>query len=98
MGRQGAIGHGFAVGVVGIGGEAEADHAFVSFLGRGVELGQAGEASGDEREDAGGQRVESAEMADGALLQNAAHAVDHVVRGPTGGLVDDDEAIHWGIW
>jgi hypothetical protein len=39
-------------------------------------------------------------MADGFLSQDAAHAVDHVVRGPTGGLVDDDYAIHgrFVIW
>ena len=59
----------FAIGVIGVGGEAEADHAFIGFLGRGVELRQAGETAGDEREHAGGERVERAEMADGALLR-----------------------------
>ncbi len=85
---------GVTIGVVGVGGEAEADHAFVGFLGRGVELGQTGEAAGDEREHSGGEWIECAEVADGALAQNAAHAVDHVVGGPSGGLVDDDDAIH----
>jgi hypothetical protein len=33
-------------------------------------------------------------MAYRALLENAAHAIDHVVRGPPSGLVDDDDAIH----
>ena len=94
------IAQGFAIGVIGVGGEAEADHAFIGFLGCGVELCQASEAAGDEREDASGERVEGAEMAYGALPKNAAHAVDHVVRGPTGGLVDDDYAIHgrFVIW
>jgi len=85
---------GVAVGVVGVGGEAEADHAFVGLLRRGVELGETGETAGDEGENAGGEWVEGAEMADGALLQNAAHAVDYVVGGPASGLVDDDDAIH----
>ena len=43
---------------------------------------------------AGGHGVERAEVADGALLQDAARAVDHVVRGESGGLVDDEDAIH----
>jgi len=46
---------------------------------------------GDEREHAGGEGVESAEMADGTLAENAAHAVDYVVGSPSGGLIDDDE-------
>ncbi len=66
--REGVTG-GFAVGVIGVGGEAEADDAFVGFLGRRVELGQAGEAAGDQGEHAGGERVEGAEMADGALAR-----------------------------
>jgi hypothetical protein len=37
-------------------------------------------------------------MADGALAEDAAHAIDHIVRGPSGGLVDDDDAIHEEIW
>ena len=32
----------FAIGIVGVGGEAEADHALVGFFGCGVELRQAG--------------------------------------------------------
>ena len=88
----------FTIGVISIGGKAEADHAFVGFLGSGVELRQSGERSGDEWEDAGGKRIERAEMADRTLLENAAHAVDYVVGGPTGGLVDDDDAIHGEIW
>ena len=85
---------GVAVGVIGIGGEAEADDAFVSFFGGDVELGETSERSGDEGENAGGEGIEGAEMSDGALLQNAAHAVDDVVRGPSGGLVDYDDTIH----
>jgi hypothetical protein len=100
-GRGSVPTRGVAIGIVGVGGEAKADHAFVGFLRRGVELGEAGEAAGDEREHAGGERVEGAEMADGTLAENAAHAVDYVVGGPSGGLVDDDDAIHGGdlvIW
>jgi len=33
-------------------------------------------------------------MSDGTLLENATHAIDYVMRGPTGGFVDDDNAIH----
>jgi len=85
---------GFTIGVVSIGGKAETDHAFVGLFGGNIKLRQAGERSGDEGEHAGGKRIERAKMADGALLENTAHAVDYVVGGPTGGLVDDDDAIH----
>jgi len=88
------LAHGFAIGIVSVGGEAEADHAFVVFLGSGVELRQAREVADDEREHAGGERIERAQMADGALLENPAHAVNHVVGSPTGGFVDDENAIH----
>jgi hypothetical protein len=33
-------------------------------------------------------------MADGALLEDAAHAGDYIMRSPSGRLVDDDDAIH----
>ena len=33
-------------------------------------------------------------MADGALAEDAAHAVDYVVRGQARGFVDDENAIH----
>ena len=59
---------GFAVGVIGVSGEAEADYAFISFFGGGVKLGESGEGSGDERKHAGGERIEGAKMANGALL------------------------------
>src|SRR5439155_207385 len=33
-------------------------------------------------------------MTNRTLLVNAAHAVDHVVRGQTGGLIDDQDSVH----
>jgi hypothetical protein len=33
-------------------------------------------------------------MSDGALAENATSAVDHVVGGESGGLVDDEDGIH----
>ena len=86
--------HRFTIGIVRVGGKAESDDAFVGFLGGDVELRQARERSGDEWKDAGGERIERAKMADGALLEDAAHAVDYIVRGPTGRFVDDDNAVH----
>ena len=84
----------FAVGIVGVGGKTEADRALVGLFGRGIELCQAGQIANDQRQDSGGQRVESAEMAHRALLQDAADAIDHVVRGQSGGLVDDEDGVH----
>ena len=90
------LGCAIAFGVVGVGGEAEADGAFVGFFRGSVELREPGEIAGDERKDAGGHGIEGAEVADGAFVENAAGAVDHVVRGESGGLVDDEDGVHWG--
>jgi len=78
--------------------ESYADHAFVGLLGGGVELREAGEAARYKRQDAGGQRVERPEMTDRALSEDAANAVDYVVRGQSRGLIDDEDAVHEGIW
>jgi len=70
---------GLAIGIVGIGGEAEANYALVGLLGVGVELREAGQVADDDGQDSGGRGVEGSEMTDGTLAENAAHAVDHVV-------------------
>src|SRR5205807_10276355 len=84
LGRTG----GLAFGVVRLGGESEADHTFIGLFRCGVELREAGEAAGHQRQDAGGQRVERSEVADGALSEDAANTVDYVVRGQSRGLID----------
>ena len=86
---------GIAFGVVGVSGEAEADSAFVGFFLGSVELREPREISGDKRKDAGRHRIEGAQVADGTFAENAAGAVDHVVRGKSGGLVDDEDGVHW---
>src|SRR5581483_11530466 len=63
---------GLAFGVVGIGGEAEADLSLVGLLRCHVKLGKAGHTADNQREDAGGHGVERAQMADGAFVENAA--------------------------
>jgi len=59
----------FAIGIISIGSKAETDYAFVGFFRGDVKLGEARERSGDEGKHAGGEGVESAEMADGALAR-----------------------------
>src|SRR5882762_293980 len=71
---------GLSIGVVGVSGDAEANHAFVRFLRMDVELRQAREAAEDNRQDSGGGGVKGSEMTDGALTKNSAHAVHYVVR------------------
>src|SRR5579864_2662988 len=88
---------GLAFGVVGVGGKTKADGAFIGLLRCGVELGEAGEAANDQRKDAGGHGIESAEMADGTLIQDAADTVDDVVRSESGGLVDDENSVHGNL-
>src|ERR1051326_853220 len=88
---------GLAFGVVGIGGKTKTNGALVGLLGGVVELGEASEAAHDQRKDAGGHGIEGAEMADGALIQDAADTVDDVVRSESGGLVDDENGVHGNL-
>ncbi len=80
-------------GVLGC-GEAEANYAFVSLLGMGVELRQARQVTEDNRQDACGRGVEGSEMADRTLPKNSAHAIDHVVRREPWRFIDDYDTIH----
>src|SRR5579871_800323 len=84
--------------IVGIGGKSKAHRALIHFFGTGIELGEAGETSDHERKNARGYGVERTEVSDRALLKNAAHAVDDVVRGQPCGFIDYDDAIHEMIW
>ncbi len=95
MQREGLrCGGGFAFGVEGVGGEAEADVAGVVLLRLAEVLGEAGVFAQQEREDAGGHGIEGAEMADGFFAGDAADEGDHVVRGHARCFVDDEEAVH----
>ena len=76
-----------ALGVEGVGGEAEADDACVAFFRGGEELRQARVPAEQQREHARRHGIERAEMADGALAGSAAHDVHHVMRGQPGGLI-----------
>jgi hypothetical protein len=90
----GIRGGGFPVGIVGIGGKAETDDAFVDFVVPGEELGEAGGAVEQEREDPCSEGIKGAEVADFAGIGDAAHLADDVVGSPAAGLVDDDDTIH----
>ena len=63
----------------------------------GVELRQAREVAEDNGQDSGSRGIQGAEMTDGALAENAAHTIDHVVRGETGRLIDDEDTIHGNL-
>ena len=51
----------------------------------------------DQREHAGGNGIERAQMANFASVRDAAHLGDHVVRSEARRLVDDDEAVGRGV-
>ena len=88
---------GLALGVVGVSGEAEANHAFVRLLGMNIELRQAREVAENNRKNSGGRGIEGSEMADRALPENSPHAIDHVVRGQPGRFIDDYDTIHGNL-
>src|SRR5581483_5776393 len=66
-------------GVVGVSGKTEADDALVTFSRCEIKLRQPGHIAKDQRQNASGQRIERAEVADGLLLEDAPHARDNIV-------------------
>ena len=88
-----------AFGVVSVGGEAEAEACGVAFAASGIKLNEAGGAAQEKYEDAGGERVESAKMADLTHSGKVADGIDDVVGSFALGLVDDQGAIEGsGLW
>src|SRR5437763_10316147 len=79
---------GLAFGVVGVCGQSEFDGPFVPFISNCVKLGQTGETSQDQRQDASRRRIEGSQMAHRALAGNATHPGDHVMGGHSTGVVD----------
>ena len=87
-----------AIRVIGIGGIAEVNDALVNFIVASVELRQPRGAADDQRQHAGGRRVQRAQVPHLARVRDAAHLVDHIVRGPLRRLVDYDHSIHGPSW
>src|SRR5579859_2963826 len=85
---------GFACGVVGVRGQSELDRSFVPFISFRVKLGKAGEAAQYQGQDAGGGGIKSPQMPYGTLIDDAAHASDHIVRSHSSRFVDDQDSIH----
>lgn len=82
-----------AVGVIRIRGETEAERGFVTLAPAGIELCEARGASQEQHQDASGQWIERAEMADLAKSEQAADGVDDVMGGAAAGLIDHQRAI-----
>src|SRR5262249_42767313 len=73
----------------------ECDCRLVRLVARAHEPRQPCGAAEDERQHAGGHRIERPRVADGALLQRSTHTDDDVMRRRPFRLVDDDEAVHY---
>ena len=85
-----------AVGVVGIGGEAEPESRIVALAAAGIKLRETRGSAEEQYENAGRQRIERAEMADLAEAEQAAHGVDSIVRGSSARLVQHQRAVNRG--
>ena len=81
--------------IVGVGGPAEAHQALVDLVAARVELRQPRGASDHQRQHAGGDRVQRAQVPDLLGVGDAAHLAHHVVRGPALGLVDYDDSVQF---
>ena len=91
---NGALGAcGEAGTIIGIGGPAEADCALVDLVAPGVKLGEARGAADDERQHAGGDGIERAEVSDAPRIGDAAHFGHYIVGSPLFRFVDYDDAV-----
>ena len=84
---------GLAGAVVSVGRPAEADHTFVDFVAARVKLRQARGAAEHQRQHAGGDRVERAQVADLLHAGDPPRFPHYVVRGPAFRFVDDDGSV-----
>ena len=79
--------NGLTFGIVCIGRKAKTYLPFIHFGGIVKELGEASKAANHQWQDSGGHRIEGSEVADAALSDDAADAVDDIVRCEVGGFV-----------
>lgn len=88
-----------AVRVIGVCGKTETDGAGVTFAAPGVEAGEARGAAESEDQNAGGEGIESAEMADLAETGQTSHRLDHIMRSAGARLIYDEDSIERrGLW
>ena len=80
-------------GVVGVGGEAEAEAGGVAFAPTRIETDEAGGLTEEQDKNASSQRIEGTEMADLAETGEMTEGIDDVVGGFALGLVDDEGAV-----
>src|SRR5579885_2789379 len=83
----------FAIGVVRVGGEAEAEARGVALSPAGIEARKPRRAPEEQNQDSCREGIERAEMADLAEASEMPDGIDHVVRRLALGLVDDQSAI-----
>ena len=83
----------FASGVLGIGGFAEFESSLVLLVFGHEQVLDTGGSSDDEHEEAGGDGVERAAVADFSLMEAAADEIDNIVGGTTGRFIDQEQAV-----
>jgi len=82
-----------SLGVVGVSCETETKASGVAFAAAGIKLDEAGSFTKQENKYAGGERIESAEMANLAEAGEMSDGVDNVVGSLALGLVNDESAV-----
>jgi hypothetical protein len=82
-----------AVGVVGVGGKTETEAGVIALAAAIVELYETCGLSEEQNENAGGQRIECAEMADLAKAYEMTDGIHYVVRCFALRFVDDQGAV-----
>jgi hypothetical protein len=97
--RRGALdgANGLSLGVVRVCGKPETHFSFIHFGGIVKKLREAREAANHEGQDPGGHWVEGSKVADAALSDDSANAIDDVVRGEVGGFVEDKDCVNHSV-
>jgi hypothetical protein len=88
-----------AIGVVSVSRKTETKTGLIALAAAVVELDQARSFAEKQNQNAGGKRIERAEMADLSKAYEMTHGVHYVVRGLALRFVDDESAIerYW-LW
>ena len=88
------LSEGGAGNILGIRREAEAQRGTVAFCVRFGEFHRPRGAADKHRQQPGRHRVQGSRMPDPPLPQQAAQLLNHVVAGPAGGLVNQEDPVH----
>src|SRR5262245_23672579 len=82
--------------ITSVGGISQADDCLVLLVRSAEKLGESRRLTNENKQNAGGERIECSCMTYATLLQNAARTRDYVMRSYVGRFIDNQQSIHGG--